>query len=383
MRLQESTGLSIKLVGCTNALSKICARHSERLHGIIAVPGPKRDEFLKFLDSLRENLNPAVSEEEAADMLVQHALTKPVFDAVFGDYDFAGSNVVSMAMQKTVDLLHEEIPEKERAALDEFYRSVAERAEGIDNAEGRQRVIYELYDKFFRTAFPRMSEQLGIVYTPVECVDFIINSVEDVLRKEFGQSLTDRNVHVIDPFTGTGTFMTRLLQSGHIKPKDLPRKYAEELHANEIVLLAYYIASVNIENVYHELVNSANPVNPVNPVRKSPSYTPFEGICLTDTFALDEKDGAFETNDFQQNSARVQRQRKSPIRIVIGNPPYSVGQKSVNDNAQNQRYPRLEEKIAETYAKRTNSTNKNALYDSYIKAFRWATDHLEDGKGIV
>lgn len=364
-------------------VAKIAARHSERLHGIIAAPGPKRDEFLKFLGSLRENLNPAVSEDEAADMLVQHALTKPVFDAVFGDYDFAGSNVVSMAMQKTVDLLHEEIPEKERAALDEFYKSVAERAEGIDNAEGKQRVIYELYDKFFRAAFPKMSEQLGIVYTPVECVDFIVNSVEDVLKKEFGQSLTDRNVHVIDPFTGTGTFMTRLLQSGHIKPKDLPRKYAEELHANEIVLLAYYIASVNIENVYHELVNPANPVNPVNPVKKSPSYTPFEGICLTDTFALYEKDGAFETNDFQQNSARVQRQRKCPIRIVIGNPPYSVGQKSANDNAQNQRYPRLEEKIAETYARKSSATTTKGLYDSYIKAFRWATDRLEDGKGIV
>ena len=361
-------------------VAKIAACHSERLHGIIAEPGPKRDEFLKFLDSLRENLNPAVSEEEAADMLVQHALTKPVFDAVFGDYDFAGSNVVSMAMQKTVDLLHEEIPEKERAALDEFYRSVAERAEGIDNAEGRQRVIYELYDKFFRTAFPRMSEQLGIVYTPVECVDFIVNSVEDVLRKEFGQSLTDRDVHVIDPFTGTGTFMTRLLQSGHIKPKDLPRKYAEELHANEIVLLAYYIASVNIENVYHELVK---PANPVNPVKESPSYTPFEGICLTDTFALYEKDGTFETKDFQQNSARVQRQRKSPIRIVIGNPPYSIGQKSANDNAQNQSYPKLEAKIAETYAKRTSATTTRGLYDSYIKAFRWATDRLENGKGIV
>lgn len=364
-------------------VAKIAARHSERLHGIIAAPGPKRDEFLKFLGSLRENLNPAVSEDEAADMLVQHALTKPVFDAVFGDYDFAGSNVVSMAMQKTVDLLHEEIPEKERAALDEFYKSVAERAEGIVNAEGKQRVIYELYDKFFRAAFPKMSEQLGIVYTPVECVDFIVNSVEDVLKKEFGQSLTDRNVHVIDPFTGTGTFMTRLLQSGHIKPKDLPRKYAEELHANEIVLLAYYIASVNIENVYHELVNLANPVNPVNPVKKSPSYTPFEGICLTDTFALYEKDGAFETNDFQQNSARVQRQRKCPIRIVIGNPPYSVGQKSANDNAQNQRYPRLEEKIAETYARKSSATTTKGLYDSYIKAFRWATDRLEDGKGIV
>ena len=378
-------------------VAKIAARHSERLHGIIAAPGPKRDEFLKFLASLRENLNPAVSEGEAADMLVQHALTKPVFDAVFGDYDFAGSNVVSMAMQKTVDLLHEEIPEKERAALDEFYTSVAERAEGIDNAEGRQRVIYELYDKFFRTAFPKMSEQLGIVYTPVECVDFIINSVEDVLKKEFGQSLTDRNVHVIDPFTGTGTFMTRLLQSGHIKPKDLPRKYAEELHANEIVLLAYYIASVNIENVYHELVGKGDgnlaAENAKNAeaggqgslafadsasfaAEKQIPYTPFEGICLTDTFALYEKDGAFETKDFQQNSARVQKQRKCPIRIVIGNPPYNV-------EANGQSYPKLEEAIARTYAKRTKATLKMQLYDSYIKAFRWATDRLENGKGIV
>jgi predicted helicase len=350
-------------------VAKIAARHSDRLREIISKPGPKHDEFLKFLASLRENLNPAVSEEEAADMLVQHALTKPVFDAVFGNYDFASSNVVSKAMQKTVDLLHEEIPDNERKALEEFYKSVAERAEGIDNAEGKQRVIYELYDKFFRAAFPKMSEQLGIVYTPVECVDFIINSVEDVLKQEFGQSLTDRDVHVIDPFTGTGTFVTRLLQSGHIAPKDLPRKYASELHANEIVLLAYYIASVNIESVYHDLVKS--------------KYTPFEGICLTDTFELYEKDGAFETKDFQQNSARVQKQRKSPIRIVIGNPPYSVGQKSANDNAQNQHYPKLEQKIADTYAKRTAAANKNALYDSYIKAFRWATDRLEGGKGIV
>ena len=351
-------------------VAKIAARHSDRLHGIIAKPGPKRDEFLKFLESLRENLNPALSETEAADMLVQHALTKPVFDAVFGDYDFAGSNVVSKAMQKTVDLLHEEIPEGEREALNEFYQSVAERAEGIDNAEGKQRIIYELYDKFFRTAFPKMSEQLGIVYTPVECVDFIINSVEDVLKKEFKQSLTDKDVHVIDPFTGTGTFMTRLLQSGHIKPADLKRKYTQELHANEIVLLAYYIASVNIENVYHDLA-------------KQEGYTPFEGICLTDTFELYEKKDVFETKDFQQNSARVQRQRKSPIRIVIGNPPYSVGQKSANDNAQNQHYPKLEAKIASTYARNSQASTTKGLHNSYFKAFRWATDRLEGGKGIV
>ncbi len=358
-------------------VAKIASRHSERMREIIATPGARRDEFLKFLDSLKENLNPAVTEEEAADMLVQHALTKPVFDAIFEGYDFAASNVVSKAMQKMVDVLHEEIPEHERKAMEEFYKSVAERAEGIDNAEGKQRVIYELYDKFFRAAFPKMSEQLGIVYTPVECVDFIINSVEDILKKEFGQTLTDKNVHVIDPFTGTGTFMTRLLQSGHIKPKDLKRKYLEEMHANEIVLLAYYIASVNIESVYHDLMNGERGTG------NGERYTPFEGICLTDTFALYEKDGVFETKDFQQNSARVTRQRKSPIRIVIGNPPYSIGQKSANDNAQNQSYPKLEEAIASTYAKKSTANLQKGLYDSYIKAFRWATDRLEGGKGIV
>ena len=379
-------------------VAKIAARHSKRLKTVISTPGAKRDEFVKFLTALRENLNPAVTEDEAADMLVQHALTKPVFDAVFDGYDFAASNVVSKAMQNMVDLLHEEVPQEEMKAMEEFYKSVAERAEGIDNAEGKQRVIYELYDKFFRTAFPKMSEQLGIVYTPVECVDFIINSVEDVLNKEFGQSLSDKDVHVIDPFTGTGTFMTRLLQSGHIKPKDLKRKYTQELHANEIVLLAYYIASVNIESVYHDLMNVANvkmlPIANTNTHCKLETgtgntgnigniYQPFEGICRTDTFELYEKDGVFETQDFQQNSARVKRQRKSPIRIVIGNPPYSVGQKSANDNAQNQSYPKLEAAIARTYAKKSKSNLQKGLYDSYIKAFRWATDRLEGGKGIV
>ena len=332
-------------------VAKIAARHSKRLKTVISTPGAKRDEFVKFLTALRENLNPAVTEDEAADMLVQHALTKPVFDAVFDGYDFAASNVVSKAMQNMVDLLHEEVPQEEMKAMEEFYKSVAERAEGIDNAEGKQRVIYELYDKFFRTAFPKMSEQLGIVYTPVECVDFIINSVEDVLNKEFGQSLSDKDVHVIDPFTGTGTFMTRLLQSGHIKPKDLKRKYTQELHANEIVLLAYYIASVNIESVYHDLAGGPRPVaaetgGARRPAEPPQTYTPFEGICLTDTFELYEKKDVFDTQDFQQNSARVKRQRKSHIRIVIGNPPYSVGQKSANDNAQNQSYPKLEAAIA-------------------------------------
>lgn len=197
------------------------------------------------------------------------------------------------------------------------------RAAGIDNAEGKQRIIIELYDKFFKTAFPKMVEKLGIVYTPVEVVDFIIHSVADILKKEFDRDISDENVHLLDPFTGTGTFITRLLQSGLIKQKDLERKYRNEIHANEIVLLAYYIASVNIENAFHDATE-----NPDDGIGKD-QYIPFEGICLTDTFQLGETaDGEKLFSEmFPQNSQRVQRQKKAPLRIIFGNPPYSIGQK--------------------------------------------------------
>ena len=198
---------------------------------------------------------------------------------------------------------------------------------GIDNGEARQKIIVELYDKFFKTAFPKVVEKLGIVYTPVEVVDFIIRSVADVLKSEFDRELSDENIHILDPFTGTGTFITRLIQTGLISPEALDRKYRKELHANEIVLLAYYIASINIENAYHE----NNP---------DEAYKPFEGICLTDTFQLGEGEGRLDLDDgFVDNTRRVKAQRKAPLRVIFGNPPYSVGQRSANDNAQNQSYP--------------------------------------------
>lgn len=224
-----------------------------------------------------------------------------------------------------------------------------------------------------------MVEQLGIVYTPVEVVDFIIHSVNDVLKKEFGRSLSDKNVHILDPFTGTGTFVVRLLQSGLIDLKDLERKYKHEIHANEIVLLAYYIAAVNIENAYHD----ATP-DPDDGIGKA-KYTPFEGIVLTDTFQIGETDNSERlfSEMFPENSERVERQKKAPIQVIIGNPPYSVGQKSANDNAQNQKYEKLDQRIADTYVKQTNATNKNSLYDSYIKAFRWSTDRLDPKNGGV
>jgi predicted helicase len=210
-------------------------------------------------------------------------------------------------------------------------------------------------------------------------VDFIIRSADALLRKEFGRSLSDENIHILDPFTGTGTFITRLLQSGLIRPEDLTRKYTQELHANEIVLLAYYIAAINIENAYHD----ATP-DPDDGIGKA-KYTPFDGIVLTDTFQLGETDESEKLFSamFPQNSERVLAQKKAPLRVIIGNPPYSVGQKSANDNAQNQEYPKLDARIAKTYAAATDATLKNSLYDSYIKAFRWSTDRLDPKHGGI
>ena len=349
-------------------VAAIAEKHIERIKRLVLEDGPHKDAFNEFVEGLHKNLNPSVSSEEAVEMLAQHIITQPVFEALFEDYSFVKNNPISVSMQKMIDLLHEEVPTAEMEVMARFYKSIKERCSGIDNAEGKQRVIVELYDKFFKSAFPKVAEKLGIVYTPVECVDFIIHSVEDVLNKEFNRSLSDENVHILDPFTGTGTFMTRLLQSGIIKQKDLPRKYERELHANELVLLAYYIASINIENVYHDLIGEKE------------KYRSFDGICLTDTFQLAESDDSDKlfSEIFHSNSERVIRQKKAPIRIIIGNPPYSVGQKSANDNAQNQTYPELERHIASKYAAGSKATNKNSLYDSYIKAFRWATDRLEE-----
>lgn len=361
------------------SVAEIAQRQTERIKKLIAQEGKHKKAFEKFVKGLHKNINPSVQDEEAVEMLSQHIITKPVFDALFEGYSFVQHNPMSQSMQKMLDLLEEEALEKDTETLNKFYESVKMRASGIDNAAGKQKIIIELYDKFFKTAFPKMVEQLGIVYTPVEVVDFIIHSVADILEKEFGRSISDENVHILDPFTGTGTFITRLLQSGRIKPEDLKRKYKKEIHANEIVLLAYYIASVNIENVYHDLTP-----DPDDGIGKE-NYTPFDGICLTDTFQLGETISGEQLFDemFPQNSKRVQQQQKAPLRIIFGNPPYSIGQRSANDNAQNQSYPKLDNRIATTYAKASSAGLNKSLYDAYIKAFRWSTDRLGKDGGII
>lgn len=355
-------------------VAKIAERQIERITYLIETKKDQRKAFDSFLEGLQKNINPSITREQAVEMLAQHIITQPIFEALFEGYSFAKNNPVSTSMQSMLDVLEagNNLAQQDET-LQRFYESVRKRAEGIDNADGKQRIIIELYDKFFKAAFPKMAEQLGIVYTPLEIVDFIIRSVEEVLRQEFERSLSDENIHILDPFTGTGTFLTRLLQSGVIQKKDLLRKYNSELHANEIVLLAYYIAAVNIENVYHDLIGS------------STEYDPFEGIVLTDTFQLGETDESQKlfSEMFPQNSARVAKQKKAPLRVIIGNPPYSVGQKSTNDSSQNQKYPKLDSRIADTYVKSSKASNKNSLYDSYIKAFRWSTDRLDSRNGGI
>ena len=361
-----------------NDIAKIANTHIDRIKSILE-DGTHIEEiaaFNAFAGELRDDLNNSISNEEIIEMLAQHLITKPVFDALFEEYSFAKNNPMSQAMQQVLDKLQEHHLDKERSTLQSFYESVKMRAEGINSADGKQRIVVELYDKFFRNAFPRMTERLGIVYTPVEVVDFIIHSVEDVLKTEFNSSMADKNVHILDPFTGTGTFIARLLQSGIIPEDRLPEKYKNEIHANELVLLAYYIAAINIEATYHGILKG-NLHDERDDLIFEPEYVPFSGICLTDTFQMGEKADLVDEL-LEVNSARRKRQQELDIRVIIGNPPYSAGQESANDDNANVQYLKLDERIRRTYAERSAATSTKNLMDSYIRAIRWSSDRIKD-----
>lgn len=338
---------------------------------------PVTIEFNKFVDSLKHNINESIDKNQAIEMLAQHMITKPVFQALFDEYSFVNNNPVSSAMENIIVELEKAGFTKEQKDLEPFYESVRLRAEGIDNAEAKQKIIVTLYDKFFSKAFKSTTERLGIVFTPIEVVDFIVKSVDDVLRKHFGKSLASEGVHVLDPFTGTGTFIVRTLtylkqkmDAGELTLADITRKYTQALHANEIVLLSYYIAAINIEATFDD-VNG-----------EDEGYVPFEGIVLTDTFESTENEDTLDDAYFGTNDERLKRQQEVPITAIIGNPPYSVGQSNANDDNGNLHYPKLENDIAETYGKYTTATAKNALYDSYIKAFKWASNRIKDN-GVI
>ena len=344
-------------------VAQIAERHITRIEALVSQPDSDAQQWFEdFLNELRDDLNDSVTEKDAIEMLAQHLITRPVFDAVFEGHAFVERNPVSKAMTDVLSVIDEAEVGREAKSLEGFYASVRRRAAGINDPLARQNLIVELYDKFFRGAFPLTTQRLGIVYTPVEIVDFIIRSVDEALRDEFGQTLGSEGVHILDPFTGTGTFVTRLLQSGLIAPEDLERKYREEIHANEIVLLAYYIAAINIETVFHAVADRDE-------------YLPFNGICLTDTFALHEGDDELSFY-MKDNTDRRERQKTTDIRVIVGNPPYSAGQKREDDNAKNFSYDGLDQRIRATYAAQSRTSNLRNLYDSYIRAIRWGSDRL-------
>lgn len=351
-------------------VARIAERHIERIGALVRNDEEVREQFQVFLTGLRDSLNPGISEQDAVEMIAQHMITVPVFDALFGDFEFAKSNPVSVTIDGFLSSLegHDIEEASDAAVLDDVYASVRRRAAMVRTDTARQQLIRDLYEQFFKVAFEKTSQKMGVVYTPTEIIDYILRETDRVLRREFGKSLADEGVHILDPFAGTGSFMAHLIESDLIPDDKLEQKYRHEMHSNEILLLAYYIMTINIEYAYHE--------------RMGGDYVPFEGGVLTDTFQMTEAEDTLDERVFAENSERVRKQNQLPIRVIVGNPPYSVGQKSENDNNANESYPFLDERIRDSYVAKADARLVKGAYDSYIRAFRWASDRIGD-QGVV
>lgn len=319
-KIVQKVGNRKYLENWSNDVAKIARRQIDWIKNKLKdSQSPIKNEFNKFVLSLKHNINEGIDDNQAAEMLSQHLITKPIFEALFDQYSFVNNNPVSLSIEKVVKELEKAGFSKEQENLQPLYESIRMRAEGIERAEDKQKVIISLYNKFFKTAFESTTNRLGIVFTPIEVVDFIIKSVDDVMKKHFSKSLADKDVHILDPFTGTGTFVVRTLSylkdkldSGEITISDITHKFMKELHANEIVLLSYYIAAINIEATFDDID------------KKSTNYVPFKGIVLTDTFDSLENVNTLDDTYFSTNNERLKQQQKSPITVIIGNPPYSA-----------------------------------------------------------
>jgi predicted helicase len=325
------------------------------------------ERFAAFADLCRESINPDLKDEAVEEMLVQHLLTERIFRRIFDNPEFTRRNVIAAEIEKVIDSLTSRHFSRDEFLrdLDPFYKAIEQAASTVEDYSDKQKFLNTVYERFFQGFNRKQADTHGIVYTPQPIVDFMVRSVEEILKSEFGRSLSDKDVHILDPFVGTGTFITRVMRE--IKTSRLPQKYKDELHCNEIMLLPYYIASMSIEHAYLD---------------RTGEYAPFEGICLVDTFELAEpKQADFEFMN-EGNTARIRRQKKAPIFVVIGNPPYNAWQEFENEANRNRKYPELNKRISETYVKASRATNKNALADPYVKAFRFATDRIRPG-GLI
>ncbi len=327
-----------------------------------------RQAFDSFLDEMRHTINEHLQAPTVIGMLASHLVTLPVFEALFGSDEFAQRNPVVSALNRMVEALDREGLANEARDLDHFYQSVKIRVQEVTDPEGRLRILLDLYESFFQVVEPKLASQAGIAYTPVEVVDFILRSADVASRREFGRGLTDEGVHVLDPFVGTGTFPYRLLTLPDlVTDRDLTRKYVSELHANEWIPLSYYIAAVKIEQGYMTR-------------RPNDDYQPFGGVVLTDTFELNPQQPPMPT--LGANSERARKQAELPIQIIVGNPPWSAGQRHAGEDNPNIPHTDLEERIRQTYAAKSKTQNRRQLMDLYKMAVRWATDRIGE-RGIV
>ena len=321
--------------------------------------------FAAFHEKCRQSINPNLSEAAVEEMLIQHLLTERIFRTVFSNSEFTRRNVIAREIETVITALmsHAFSREDFLHSLDPFYVAIERTAASIDDFSQKQGFLNTVYEQFFQGFSVEIADTHGVVYTPQPIVDFMVRSVEEILGTEFNRSLSDSGVHIIDPFVGTGNFIVRTMRE--IRPTALEEKYMTELHCNEVMLLPYYIASMNIEHEFYEATGD---------------YQPFEGICLVDTFDLaeDRQLPLFALD----NTRRVEEQKETPMFVVIGNPPYNVGQVNENDNNKNRKYQTMDKRVAETYAKDSKATLKNQLSDPYVKAIRWASDRIGQ-EGVV
>lgn len=319
--------------------------------------------FEDFTRVVQEAINPNISTQAVEEMLIQHILTERIFRKIFNNPDFTTRNVIAVEIEKVIRALtsHSFSRDQFLGSLDRFYGAIETTAATIGDYSEKQAFLNTVYEKFFQGFSVKAADIYGIVYTPQPVVNFMVNSVEHILKEEFGRSLSDENVHIIDPFVGTGNFIINIMR--RIQKTKLPQKYANELHCNEVMLLPYYIASMNIEHAYMDLTGA---------------YQPFEGICLVDTFEVTEQMSIFG----HENTERIARQRSAPIFVVIANPPYNAKQVNENDNNKKRIYHYLDKRVADTYVKDSNAQNRNALSDVYVKAIKWASDRIKD-EGVV
>jgi predicted helicase len=324
----------------------------------------------EFLELAQKAINPRVELADAREMLIQHILTEDIFMTVFDEPQFHRENAIARKLQEVVaTFYHGATQRKIHARIAPYYETINARAAQIYNHHEKQKFLKALYETFYRAYNPKAADRLGIVYTPDEIVRFMIHAADHLTFKHFNKTLGDQGVEILDPVTGTGTFITELIE--YLPDAQLPYKYREEIHCNEVAILPYYIANLNIEYTYKQ---------------KTGEYVPFENICFVDTL---DNQGFVKSGQHQmdflgmvdENTERIERQNKRKISVIIGNPPYNANQLNENENNKNREYPDTDKRIKETYIKHSTA-QKSKVYDMYARFYRWASDRIDEN-GIV